>query len=105
MIIRTWRGRADLAEADSYLETLRETKLQSYVSAEGNLGVYVLRRRSGGTAEFLILSIWESTEAVRNYAGSEVDHALSPAATDSFFDFDSDVKYYEVLVAPEHVGA
>lgn len=76
MIARVWRGVTPEAKGDEYLEYLKATGLKDYRSTAGNRGVYVLRRGRRGRAEFLLISLWDSMEAIRAFAGPEVERAV-----------------------------
>ena len=64
----------------------------------GNLGVEVLRRNQGGTADFIVISYWASIDAVKNYAGSDYAR-VKPLDRDREFliDPEPEVVHYEVV--------
>lgn len=100
MIARMWRGRTPASKADSYLEYLRATGLTEYSATEGNHGVLVLRRVSGEEAEFLLISLWESEEAIRRFAGEDVERAVYYAEDDQYLlEREPTVAHYEVAEA------
>ena len=76
MIARTWRGATRAEDADAYLAYLHETGFAEYRGTPGNLGVLALRRVAGGRAEFLLLTLWESEEAIRRFAGDDPGRAV-----------------------------
>ena len=53
-----------------------ETDLKAYRTVAGNRGVQVLRRTSEDKTEFLLLSLWESYEAIRAFAGDDLERAV-----------------------------
>lgn len=69
VLARTWRGTTAAADADAYLEYLRATGLAEYAATPGNRGVLALRRVEGERAEWLLVTLWESLDAVRAFAG------------------------------------
>jgi heme-degrading monooxygenase HmoA len=73
VIARIWRGETRAQDADAYLEVLRRTGVPDYRGTPGNRDVVVLRRVSGERAEFLILTLWDSLEAVRGFVGPDAD--------------------------------
>ena len=102
MILRTWGGTTSLADAECYYGYLQETGVKAIQATPGNRGVYVLRRTVGDNAEFLMLSLWESMEAVRVFAGDDPESAVFYPEDERFLvEYDSDVKHYEVLGGPE----
>ena len=97
MIARMWRGRTPASKADSYLEYLRETGVKEYSATDGNRGVLVLRWVSGGEAEFLLISLWESQDAIRTFAGEDLDRAVYYPQDDEFLlEREPTVAHYEV---------
>ena len=76
MIARIWRGATRAEDADAYLEYLDETGFTEYRATPGNLGVLALRRVVDGRAEHLLLTLWESEEAIRRFAGDDIGRAV-----------------------------
>jgi heme-degrading monooxygenase HmoA len=101
MIARMWRGRTHAEKADAYHEYLRATGLKEYAETPGNRGVYVLRRTEGGVAEFLLVSLWESMDSVRAFAGDEPEDAVYYPEDDEYLlEREPTVAHYEVLETP-----
>ena len=102
MIARVWVGVTLAAKADQYLDYLKATGLKDYLATEGNRGVWVLRHVQDERAEFTLISLWESWESIRRFAGEEVDRAVYyPEDRDYLLALDPTVMHHEVLVAPE----
>lgn len=98
MIARTWRGATKAEDAERYLEYLHQTGLVEYRKIEGNRGVLALRRVANGKAEFLLLSLWDSESAVRQFAGPDIDRAVFYPEDEQFLiDRDDHVTHYEVV--------
>jgi heme-degrading monooxygenase HmoA len=98
MIARTWRGATSADDADAYLEYLHETGLADFRGTEGNRGALALRKIEGNRAEFLILSLWDSEEAIRRFAGEDISKAVFYPEDERFLiERDNDVSHYEVL--------
>jgi heme-degrading monooxygenase HmoA len=75
MIARIWKGETEASEGDTYLEYMEETGLADYRKADGNEGVFVLRRERDGRAEFLLLTLWDGMDSIRRFAGSQPERA------------------------------
>ncbi|MGH2683633.1 MAG: antibiotic biosynthesis monooxygenase family protein [Actinomycetota bacterium] len=102
MIARMWRGRTPASKAESYVGYLRETGLEEYESTPGNEGVLLLRRISGGEAEFLLISLWESEEAIRRFAGEDFERAVYYPEDDEYLlEREPNVVHYEVVEASD----
>ena len=97
MIARIWRGHTSEEKAGEYLDLLKATGLKDYLATEGNRGVRVLQRAGGGRAEFLLISLWESYDAIRRFAGEDFERAVYyPEDKDYLLDFEPKVAHYEV---------
>jgi heme-degrading monooxygenase HmoA len=98
MIARTWRGATTAQDADTYLDYLHQTGLTEYRKVEGNRGVLALRRVADGRAEFLLLSLWDSEDAIRQFAGGDIGRAVFYPEDERFLiERDNHVTHYEVV--------
>jgi len=101
MIARAWHGATAENRADEYHQYLMETGVPELQGTPGNKGVFVLREIHDGRAEFLLISLWESWEAIRQFAGDQVNRArYYPRDAEFLFELEPEVRHYEVLVAP-----
>ncbi len=97
MIARIWHGVTRAADYDAYWKLLHELAIPDYRSTPGNLGVRLFRRLDGDRAHFLTLSYWPSMEAVRAFAGADVDRAkYYPEDKAYLLEFEPRVLHYEV---------
>jgi heme-degrading monooxygenase HmoA len=97
MIARTWRGATAAHDADAYLDYLHQTGLAEYRKIDGNRGVLALRRIDEARAEFLLISLWDSEEAIRQFAGDDIEKAVFYPEDERFLiDRDRHVFHYEV---------
>lgn len=98
MIARTWHGVTDASKADSYLDYVNKTGVPEYRATEGNLGVYVLRRIEGNKAHFLLLTLWESEEAIKRFAGPDIEKAKYYSEDEQFLlELEPKVMHYKVM--------
>ncbi len=74
MIARVWHGRTNPEKAEAYFEYTKTNHLPAYKSVPGNLGVFILRRTEDRIAHFLVVSLWESMDAVRSFSGPDDMH-------------------------------
>jgi len=103
MIARTWRGVTREADADRYATYIEETGLRAFSETPGNVGALLLRRPLGdageATTEFLVVSFWDSMEAVKRFAGPRPDTAVfSPEDERYLVRRDLSVEHFEVVV-------
>lgn len=102
MIARIWRGFTRESDQDTYFEFLKQTGLKDYASTPGNHGVWCLRRVRDGKAEFTLISLWDSYEAIQRFAGEAYEKAhYYPEDAKFLLEFEPNVAHYEVLTAPE----
>jgi heme-degrading monooxygenase HmoA len=102
VIARTWAGTTRAADADAYLEYLHATGLAAYRATPGNRGALALRRIEGDRAEFLLLTLWDSEDAIRRFAGDDIGRAVFYPEDDRFLVArDEQVTHYEVVYRAE----
>lgn len=98
MIARHWRGYARADRASDYEAHLRQATFPSLTRLEGFVDASILTRPAGNGVEFLVVTRWHSMEAIRQFAGTDVDAAVVPAEVeDMMIDYDRRVAHYEVL--------
>ena len=94
MIARLWRGSAaSAAHADAYQRHVRGNVLPVLHKIPGHRGAQVLRRDQ----EFLVITFWESMDAIRRFAGADPERAVvEPEAKAVLAEYDDFVRHYEV---------
>ncbi len=98
MIARIWQGQTKESDADAYNEYQHATGVNNYRKIDGYRGVCVLKDVQSGIADFLLISFWDSMEAIRRFAGDPVDKAVYyPEDEKYLLAFDPKVRHYEVL--------
>jgi heme-degrading monooxygenase HmoA len=98
MIARVWRGLAHTAaNAQVYLRHLTSKVLPALAAIPGHRGARVLRREERGRTEFLVMTYWDSIDAVRGFAGEDCEQAVvEPEARAVLAEYDECVRHYEV---------
>jgi heme-degrading monooxygenase HmoA len=97
MIARIWRGITLAEKADAYIARLNETGLKDYANTPGNRGVTVLRRIQGEHSEIVLISLWDSMEAVRAFAGENPERSVYYPEDENFLlEMEPLVRLYEV---------
>jgi heme-degrading monooxygenase HmoA len=100
MIARTWHGRVPAAKADEYHQYLLRTGVSDYAETPGNRGVSVLRRTEGDVTHFLLITHWDSIDAIKRFAGEDYERArYYPEDDDFLLEREPFVTHYEVLLA------
>jgi len=102
MISRLWRGWTTFDNADAYEELLRTKILPGIHRVDGYKGAYLLRRDVEDRVEFVTLTLWESMDAVRAFAGEDHEVAVvPPEARQLLSKFDRRSKHYETVIEPD----
>lgn len=98
MIARTWHGRTRASDSDSYLAYLYKTGMPGYRATPGNKGAWVLRRIEGDVCHFTTLTFWESRDAIRAFAGENIEVARYYSDDEKYLlEFEPTVTHYEVF--------
>lgn len=104
MIIREWRGRAPRTRSGEYPTHFRTRVVPELRNVPGFLGATLSKREDSERVEFVVLTRWKSLDAVRAFAGADIDRAVvEPGAVAALSDYDHTVRHYEILeeVAPD----
>ena len=101
MIARLWHGRTTADNADAYEDLLHTTILPGIHRVAGYRGAYVLRREVADGVEFATLTLFDSLDAVRAFAGDDLEAAVVlPEAERLLARFDTRSVHYDVVVEP-----
>lgn len=98
MIIREWRGRTTPDRRHAYPAHFRTSVVPQLRNIPGFLGAQLATRDLGDKVEFLVLTRWQSMDAVRRFVGPSGDKAVvEPGAVAALTDYDETVQHYEVV--------
>jgi heme-degrading monooxygenase HmoA len=94
-----WRGRTSFANAHAYEEHLRKKTLPTLRTIEGFEEALVLRRADDEDVEFIVLTLWASREAIRQFAGRDDERSVvPPAAAELLKEWDERARHFEVAL-------
>ena len=100
MIARIWHGRTLTAKADEYEKYLNASGVERMLKTDGNHGVEVLRKSDGPRTDFVVISYWESIDAVKRFAGADYAKAVILDRDREFLiEVEPNVLHYEVVRA------
>ena len=98
MIARVWRGATRADDAEAYARYMGETGVEGLDATPGNEGVLMLRRLEGDRAEFVMISLWSSEEAIRAFAGDDISIAVFYPEDDRYLiERELTATHYEVV--------
>lgn len=101
MIARTWHGITRAVDADRYADVINRTGTPHYRATPGNRAVYLFRRIEGDRAHFLVLTLWDSLDAIRAFAGPDPEKAVYyPEDKEFLLEFEPTVTHYDVVDTP-----
>jgi mannose-6-phosphate isomerase-like protein (cupin superfamily) len=98
VIARRWTARAARAEqADAYVAHFEGAVRPELESTDGFLGATVERVQHDGEVEIVVVTRWESMDAIRAFAGEDVEQAVvAPEARAVLSSFDDRVRHIEL---------
>lgn len=97
MISRHWRALARQGEADNYIHHLLQETFPKLSGIGGFIRASILRRELKGGTEFLIVTEWESLDAIKSFAGTDPEAAVVPAVVQAMMvEYDPRVRHFEV---------
>lgn len=98
MIARRWTARAIGPEqADAYVSHFEDAVRPQLERTHGFLGATLERIQHERDLEIVVVTRWESREAIAAFAGKDVDHAVvAPEARAVLSDFDDRVRHIEL---------
>lgn len=102
MIARLWHGWTTPGNADAYETLLRTEVLPGISRIAGARGAYVLRSGLEDEVEFVTITLWDSLDAVREFAGDDYEVAVvPPPARRLLARFDERSRHYETVIEPD----
>jgi len=96
MIARMWRGWTRPEDSDAYLAYVERTGGRAARETPGNRGYYILRREDGDRTEFVTMSLWDSLDAIRAFAGDNLEVAFYEDDDPFLVDRERFVTHYEI---------
>jgi heme-degrading monooxygenase HmoA len=102
MIGRLWHGWTAREHADVYERLLVTKILPGIHRVDGYQGAYLLRRSVPEGVEFVTLTLFESMEAVRSFAGADHEVAVVPVEARALLSrFDERSAHFDVVMKAE----
>jgi heme-degrading monooxygenase HmoA len=104
MIARVWRCTAAEDKAGDYIDHFNQGVLPELRLIDGYKGAYLMRRELDDGVEITVMTLWESMETIRMFAGENVETAVvAPAAKAVLRSFDKTVTHHEIVLSPEQM--
>lgn len=97
MISRQWTGITSREKTPPYIAHLQNDTFPKLSSIKGFIKASMLKRNVPEGVEFLVITEWESLEAIKQFAGADPEVAVVPAAVQEIMiRYDKVVKHYEI---------
>ena len=101
LILRMWKARSTVEKSVHYIQHATTRVFPALGAIEGHRGAYLLQHPVEGEIELVVLTLWESMEAIRKFAGAESERAVvEPEARAVLTSFDQKVTHFEVIYGP-----
>ena len=99
MVARCWSARGPRQRAPEYAAHLETHVLPALREIAGYVGATLLQRDVHGEVEVVVMTWWQSIDAIRAFAGEDVETAVvADAAAALFNDHDRRVRHYHVVM-------
>jgi len=98
MIARIWQGKTKIEHLDEYTEFMEARAIPDYKKTVGFVKLTFMRRTDNKFAYFNLITFWESIDAIKNFAGSDIEKAKYYIEDKTYLlDFPEKVLHYEVF--------
>ena len=98
MIARMWHGQPRRTTPTNISIIYINPGFSDYRRTPGNRGAWVFRRIEGDVAHFITLTFWESRDAIRGFAGDDIEVArYYPEDKKYLLEFEPSVTHYEMF--------
>ena len=105
MIVRTWMAYAKPENVRAYRDHLTAFVLPQLSKLKGFLGLDLCQAERGDRTELLVISRWQSMDAIHAFAGPKADRAvIEPGARAVLAEYDDFASHYEVTLEAPGAG-
>jgi heme-degrading monooxygenase HmoA len=105
MISRHWKGIARPGQEDAYVHHLMTDTFPLLRRLPGFVRASILQRRVAAGTEFQIVTVWESIESIKAFAGDQVETAVVPEEVQRLMvSYEGEVAHYEIRDVVESRG-
>jgi heme-degrading monooxygenase HmoA len=98
MISRHWSAVVRPAHAADYIAHLQAETFPKLHTIPGFIDATINRRDAADGVEFVVITRWQSMDAIRAFAGADAEMAVVPPKAQAFMvSFDARVRHYDVI--------
>jgi heme-degrading monooxygenase HmoA len=94
-----WRGWVRTTDREAYVDYIEGTGMTEYRATPGNQGAWMVARDlDDGRTEIVTLSFWTSRDAIRGFAGDDIERAVFYPEDERFLvDRETTVTHFDVV--------
>ncbi|MBN1832607.1 MAG: antibiotic biosynthesis monooxygenase [Deltaproteobacteria bacterium] len=97
-IMRLWHGEVAIEKADEYEKFMIDRAAPDYGSIEGLIKLYFQRKDEEKKAHFLLVTLWDSINSIKKFAGDNPELAkYYPEDDDFLLEKEKHVSMYKVF--------
>jgi heme-degrading monooxygenase HmoA len=99
MVARIWHGRTPSDKTDEYRQYLFDAGVKAIAALPGNRGVQMMVSKTAQQGEFMVISYWDSIDAIKGYAGADYTQVHNlPRDKDFLIDKETLVRHFDLDV-------
>lgn len=96
-VARVWHGVTPKSKRLEFIHYVGVTSMEEMRTTEGNLGGWLFTRDVGDNTEFLLVSLWDSEESIKKFAGDDIKKAkYSTRDSEYLAELEPSVTHFEV---------
>jgi heme-degrading monooxygenase HmoA len=98
MIERHWKGTCKPEHAARYRDHLTDDTFKQLATIAGYRGARLLLREVNAGTEFLVITLWDSLEVIRQFSGPDITRAIVPAPVQEMMvNYDQTAVHYDLI--------
>jgi len=99
VITRLWSAKANEPGSRDYLDHFTSHVLPELRRLAGYAGSTVLTRKTEGEIEIVVATLWDSLQAIQEFARADLDEAVVAAEADAILSgYDRRVRHFDVAL-------
>ena len=98
MVERHWKGTCKPEHAGRYRDHLTQDTFKQLIKIDGYRGARLLKREVKDGTEFLVITLWDSLEVIRQFSGPDITRAIVPEPVqEMMISYEQTAVHYDVI--------